>query len=685
MVRQTGILLTLIISLLLAGLTGHAAAVPLETIQSVVSVLPVRPGNSSAERESRRIMAPEGTGIVIREGGVIATAWHVVVRARRIDVRLSDGRILPAQLLAKDDATDIALLEVEASLPKISTRLRPEISTPACVIGNAYGLGLSVACGVVSALDVSKAGFNAVEDFVQTDAAANPGTSGGALVDREGRLVGMVSAIFAGEGDGNVGVNFAVSTELLLRVVDDLLDDGKVDFPSPGWQLAKADRAQLAERAGVVVSEISDSGPADMAGIKTGDLITQIGERRILKPRDAIAALAILRPAAGPVDIILYRDGAERVVPFSFDAPKTKTASLPRTPAVGNQSADCPHPVPVCQARQAVFPISSLNPIASATRIGPSLLITNRHVVGDRPDAIVMTPSGQLTGVVVPSAYKGDLALIEVDGLPPDGHILAPEGGEVDGSSRLFSIGADVSRQEVRVFDPGEVLLPPAENARLGRLHVTALMQPGVSGGALVDSDGRLIGIAVGGGEGRYEAIPVDDVNTVLDLRVDPAASAVHSSLGSALARCEQAIEDLKRGPTAKPGMVFQVCRDSENQGQFLQAGRALAKNGNIAPAIRLHQLAVEQTPNSINARLSLLVSLQLGGRFEDMLSHARWIMNVAPDDPSALRLAIQPGVWGGDVSLAEEAYRALLKADPRQAQAARRFIDSAPPAPPRR
>ena len=98
-----------------------------------------------------------------------------------------------------------------------------------------------------------------------------------------------------------------------------------------------------------------------------------------------------------------------------------------------------------------------------------------------------------------------------------------------------------------------------------------------------------------------------------------------------------------------------------------------------------MHGQAVGQVPNSINARISLLVSLQLGGRFEEMTGHARWLMRMAPEDPQALRFAIQSGVWGKAPELAEEAYRALRKADPRQAEAARRFIDAAPPAPKRR
>ena len=229
---------------------GPGQALTPEKLQSVVSVLPVWPDRPARDSELPERAAPEGSGLAIAEGGLIATAWHVVGPAERIDVRLADGRLLPADLVGHDQASDIALLRVAADLPVLEPAPRPGLADPVCLIGNAYGLGSSVTCGVVSALDVSIAGFNAVEDFVQTDAAANPGSSGGALVDGEGRLVGMMSAIFASKGDANIGVNFAVSAPLLVRITADLADDGVVDYIRPGWRLAELERHEQAVRAG---------------------------------------------------------------------------------------------------------------------------------------------------------------------------------------------------------------------------------------------------------------------------------------------------------------------------------------------------------------------------------------------------------------------------------------------------
>ncbi|MYE02868.1 MAG: PDZ domain-containing protein, partial [Alphaproteobacteria bacterium] len=503
-----------------------------------------------------------------------------------------------------------------------------------------------------------------------------------ALVDRQGRLVGMMSAIFASAGDTDIGINFAVSSELLLRVAEALISDGRVEYPAPGWRLEAAGRDRLARLAAPLVGAVSEGGPAARAGIRPGDTILKIGARRVRTPRDAVAALAVIRDPAAPLDIALLRGGQERVVALSFDA-APKAADPPDRPEA---TVDCPHPAPVCRVRQAVFPVSSFDPAASATRIGPALLVTNRHVVADRVNAVVHTPGGPRDARVVSSAYPGDLVLVAVPGLPADGFVPDLD-GEVPDDGEFYAVGVDVARREVRVFDPGVLIAGPAEGAHLGRLHIRSRMQPGVSGGALVDERGQLVGIAVGGGEGRFEALPLDAVRSLLALRSDANAAETTGRLGAAFADCAAGMDAFRGRETDRTDRaeLVETCAAARNHGQLLEAGRLLARAGDFDAAIALHGQAADQVPNSINARISLLVSLQLGGRFDEMTEHARRLMRMAPEDPQALRFAIQSGVWGNEPELAEEGYRALLKADPRQAEAARRFIDAAPPAPRRR
>ena len=667
--------------MLAAAWPWPAQALPAGTLESVVSVLPVWPGRPQRGADARPGAAPEGSGVVL-EPGLIATAWHVVEPASRIDIRLSDGRVMPAQLVAKDPASDIALLRVKARLRPIEAAPAPRLAQPVCAIGNAFGLGLSVTCGVVSALHVTDAGFNPVEDFVQTDAAFNPGVSGGALVDRQGRLVGMMSAIFASGSDTNIGVNFAVSTELLMRVVEALISEGRVEYLSPGWELAAAGRGRQGGPAAPVVREVDENGLAAETGVRPGDAVLRIGARRVRTPRDAMAAFAVIRKPAVPLEVALQRGGQELVVQLSFEAAPQEAEA----PAGPNANPDCPHPAPVCRIRQAVFPVSGFDPAASATRIGPALLVTNRHVLADRTNAVVHTPDGPRDARVVPSAYAGDLALLQVRGLPPDGFVPDLE-GDIPDDGDFYAVGVDIARKEVRVFEPGGLIAGPAAGAALGRLHIRSRMQPGVSGGALVNAGGQLAGIAVGGGDGRFEAIPVESVRALLALRADPKAAEVTRRLGTAFAACT-ARKDAFQGRAATEtdrNALVESCAAARNQGQLLEAGRLLARAGDFDGAAALHSQAARQVPNSINARMSLLVSLQLAGRFEEMTGHARRLMRMAPGDPQALRFAIQSGVWGKAPKLAEDAYRTLLTVDPRQAEAARRFIDAAPPAPRRR
>ena len=661
-----------------------------DSIKSVVSILPVRGSGAPVQAGQGRGRVPEASGIVVAADGLIATAAHVLQAVRRIDVRLADGRILPAKLVGSDKASDIALLRVEAKLLPFKFAPRPSVAQRVCAIGNAYGLDLSVTCGVVSALDVSHAGFNPIEDFVQTDAAANPGSSGGALVDGEGRLVGMVSAIFAAKSDTNIGVNFAVSTPLLRRVVDDLSDDGRVDYVKGGWRLAPLPRAARKRGHGVRIVDLADDGAGARAGLKVEDVIRSIGGRRIRNPKSALSALALVRSGAS-VDVIYERKGQRNKTKLLSQGSggSPKQARPPDKPV----RVDCPYPQSVCRVRQAVFPIESFDPIASAVRIGNDLLVTNRHVVGARKNAKIFTPSGELTGKVLVSSYPGDLVLIQVEGLPKGGLVMkmADAAANASSSKRYYVVGADVARKEVRVFKPGALRFGPDKSAALGRLHVTAQMQPGVSGGALIDGDGKLIGIAVGGGEGRNEAIPLMQVQTLMEGLNATGAADLQAKLGAAFEGCAGAIDAAKRrrrGQRADPVVIETLatqCLASRNPGQHLEASRFLAFARQYDASIALSKAAVQQMPNSINARVSYLVALQLAGRFEDMLPHARWVMSADPTDPRLLRFGIQAGVWGGDVALAEEAYAKLQKADPRQAQAARRFIDRPPPKPRRR
>jgi len=294
----------------LAGLAaGPAAALTPATLESVVSVLPVWPEPApDAGGRRQRLEEPEASAVAVKPGGYLVTNLHVLRDARRVDVRLADGRLLPAEIVGRDPPTDLAVLKVEAALPPLPPGPAPALAAPVCAVGNQFGLGLSVTCGVVSAVHRTGTGFNPIEDFVQTDAAINPGASGGALVDGEGRLVGVVSAIFTKQTDANIGVNFATSVPLVMRVVEDLIAHGRVLRGRSGLRVAELSEAERGRLAGAVVQAVASGGAAEAAGIRPGDVVTRVGERPIRRASDVSSAFYMYRPGAR-AELEIRRDG----------------------------------------------------------------------------------------------------------------------------------------------------------------------------------------------------------------------------------------------------------------------------------------------------------------------------------------------------------------------------------------
>lgn len=188
---------------------------------SVVVIEPTWPGYSRPGFGAPPGSAPAGSGVFFGTGQrshYLITAAHVVTQATRVEIVSNNGIRHIADIVAIDRARDIAVLRSpEPFRPIVVAPKGPPVGIHACAIGNSFGLGLSFSCGVVSAINRRNVGFNAIEDFVQTDAAINPGASGGALVDPQGRLIGLIDGIFTKEADIDAGVNFAISVPMLRQ------------------------------------------------------------------------------------------------------------------------------------------------------------------------------------------------------------------------------------------------------------------------------------------------------------------------------------------------------------------------------------------------------------------------------------------------------------------------------------
>jgi len=257
-----------------------ADAEPGRVINSVVSVLPQWTNPQSRAKE------PEGSGIVVLDGRRIITALHVIKGAVSVAVRTYDGRVMRAEVIGRDRLTDLALLAIDETLKPLNFGRDARTGERVCAIGNAFGLGLSITCGVVSAIHQAGVGFNQIEDFVQTDAAFNPGASGGALISEDGSLLGVLSAIFTKDSDANIGVNFAVSAPLAQRVALALEKDKKINWQFSGLHLKPAVARNELGTLGAVVVNISKNTPGERAGLKIGDVILKLAQRRIKKPAD---------------------------------------------------------------------------------------------------------------------------------------------------------------------------------------------------------------------------------------------------------------------------------------------------------------------------------------------------------------------------------------------------------------
>jgi Do/DeqQ family serine protease len=282
-----------------------------------------------------RVSQSLGSGVVVSSDGYILTNNHVVGDARaQVSVVMSDKRELKAKIIGTDEWTDLALLKIEArGLPVLpwgdSSKLR--VAEWVLAVGNPFQLNQTVTLGIVSALGRSLGGSVATyEDFIQTDAAINPGNSGGALVSARGELIGINTAIFSESGGSN-GVGFAVPSNLVRRVMDDLLKFGEVQRGNmPGIVVAPL-TTQMAEELGApntrgaLVNQMTRDSDAYVAGLRPGDIIITFNSRTV---EDASAFMRMLgdsKPGtAARIEILRESRRLELVIPI------TRTRRAPR-------------------------------------------------------------------------------------------------------------------------------------------------------------------------------------------------------------------------------------------------------------------------------------------------------------------------------------------------------------------
>ena len=264
-----------------------------------------------------------GSGVIIRPDGYIVTNNHVIAGADQIEVTLENNKVYPARLVGTDPATDIALIKIDAEdLPVVPMGNSDDLRLGEWVlaIGSPYDLRSTITAGIVSAKGRSMPNYDGqyrVESFIQTDAAVNPGNSGGALVNAAGELVGINTSIISLTGS-YAGYSFAVPVNIVSKVVDDFIEYGSVQRAMLGVSITDLN-AQLADQAGtpdidgVYVAEVQKDGPADKAGIQRGDVIREINLNAVHNSAGLQEQISKLRPGEKAV-VTLLREGRQHEI-----------------------------------------------------------------------------------------------------------------------------------------------------------------------------------------------------------------------------------------------------------------------------------------------------------------------------------------------------------------------------------
>ena len=316
-----------------------------------------------------------GSGVIVDAGkGYVLTNNHVIKGASKIVVTLRDRRELTAKLIGTDPATDIALLQIPAeklTAVRVGESDALQVGDYVLAIGNPFGVGQTVTSGIVSALGRAGLNIEGFEDFIQTDASINPGNSGGALINLRGELIGINTAIIGPSG-GNVGIGFAVPTNMAMRVMDQLAKFGEVKRGGIGiaalgevnQEIAKRERLPAIE--GALIESVISGSPADKAGLKKGDVVLSANGRAVRTGYD-LRNQQGLTPIGQSLDLMVMHNGQQKNVRIVIETPARAQGLKPEkiTELPGTELASIPKEF----NRRGVY-VLDVNPSGEAHQIG---------------------------------------------------------------------------------------------------------------------------------------------------------------------------------------------------------------------------------------------------------------------------------------------------------------------------
>jgi Do/DeqQ family serine protease len=300
-----------------------------------------------------QVLRSLGSGVIVDPTGLVVTNYHVIEGASEVKVALSDKREFDAEIVLKDEHSDLTVLRLKGAKEKFpvldfANSDDLQVGDLVLAIGDPFGVGQTVTHGIVSAVARTQVGISDYQFFIQTDAAINPGNSGGALVDLNGRLVGINTAIYSRSG-GSQGIGFAIPANM-VRVVVASARGGSAAVKRP-WLGARlqevtpeiADSLGLKRPSGALVANVATGGPAARAGIKTGDLIVSIDGTVIDDPNSFDYRFAT-KPLGGNAQVALLRQGREVAVTVSLqtapESPREEVEIRARSPFLGAKVAN---------------------------------------------------------------------------------------------------------------------------------------------------------------------------------------------------------------------------------------------------------------------------------------------------------------------------------------------------------
>lgn len=360
--------------------------------------------------------ASAGSGVIVNAArGYVLTNHHVVADSTEIVVRLKDRREYRARLVGSDPGTDIALLEIDADqLGSLAFGDSDdlEVGDFAIAIGNPFGIGQTVTSGIISGLRRSGLNIEGYEDFIQTDASINPGNSGGALVNLRGELIGVNTAII-GPGGGNVGIGFAVPSNMAKAVMEQLIEFGEVRRGRLGVviqdltpDLAVALEVEIGE--GAVITQVSPESPAARAGLKLGDVVFEMDGRPIRGSADLRNKVG-LTPIGREVQLKVIRDGRRLTLRSRVGEIRAATVSGEQsTTQLSGATFEDNEEGGVVVAKLAPGSIAARNGL----REGDIIIAVNRELVRDIDEFVDALERAQ--GAVALNLFRGSAQLFLV-------------------------------------------------------------------------------------------------------------------------------------------------------------------------------------------------------------------------------------------------------------------------------